>query len=167
MSIQLALSLLMATMVSKMEKGRGLILYVWTIPLGTSDLAAGLICLAIFEQSDFLNSMLDAVGAIDKPVNFLTFHNPGPVFLAIALAEIWRATAIMLVILVAGIGLIHQKYYESAEVFGASPWKRFLRNHLAHAETQLANGAGLARHHGVRGLCHGGGPWRHALPGTD
>ena len=49
------------------------------------------------------------------------------VFVAIMLAEIWRATAIMLVILVAGIGLIPKEYYEAAEVFGASPWKRFLR----------------------------------------
>lgn len=125
--IQLALSLLMATMVTKMKKGRDLILYVWTIPLGISDLAAGLIWLAIFEQSGFLNTMMGAVGVVDKPVNLLTFQNPGLVFLAIALAEIWRATAIMLVILVAGIGLIPKEYYEAAEVFGASPWQRFLR----------------------------------------
>ena len=49
------------------------------------------------------------------------------VFLAIALAEIWRATAIILVILVAGIGLIPKEYYEAAEVFGANGWQRFLR----------------------------------------
>ncbi len=125
--VQVALSLLMATMVTKMQKGRDLVLYVWTIPLGISDLAAGLIWLAIFEQSGFLNSMMHGVGLIDKPINLLTFQNPGLVFMAIALAEIWRATAIMLVILVAGIGLIPKEYYEAAEVFGASPWKRFLR----------------------------------------
>ncbi|MCR9157979.1 MAG: sugar ABC transporter permease [Rhodobacteraceae bacterium] len=125
--VQLALALLMATMVNRMQKGRDLILYVWTIPLGISDLAAGIIWLAIFEQSGFLNSMLDAVGVIDKPANLLTYQNPWIVFLAIALAEIWRATAIMLVILVAGIGLIPKEYYEAAEVFGASKWKQFLR----------------------------------------
>jgi multiple sugar transport system permease protein len=125
--VQLALALLMATMVSKMEKGRDLVLYVWTIPLGISDLAAGLIWLAIFDQSGFLNTMMSGLGVIDKPVNLLTYQHPGIVFLAIALAEIWRATAIMLVILVAGIGLIPKEYYEAAEVFGASPWKRFLK----------------------------------------
>jgi multiple sugar transport system permease protein len=125
--IQLALALLMATMVSRMQKGRDLVLYVWTIPLGISDLAAGIIWLAIFEQSGFLNSMMSGMGLIDKPVNLLTFQNPGIVFLAIMLAEIWRATAIMLVILVAGIGLIPKEYYEAAEVFGASKWKQFLR----------------------------------------
>jgi multiple sugar transport system permease protein len=125
--IQLALALLMATMVTRMQKGRDLILYVWTIPLGISDLAAGIIWLAIFEQSGFLNSMMTGLGVVDKPVNLLSYQNPGIVFLAIALAEIWRATAIMLVILVAGIGLIPKEYYEAAEVFGASPWKRFVR----------------------------------------
>ncbi|SFR40744.1 carbohydrate ABC transporter permease [Litoreibacter janthinus] len=125
--LQLALALLMATMVSKMEKGRDMVLYIWTIPLGISDLAAGIIWLAIFEQSGFLNSMLNGIGAIDKPVNFLTYQNPWIVFLAIALAEIWRATAIMLVILVAGIGLIPKEYYEAADVFGASKWKQFTR----------------------------------------
>lgn len=125
--IQLALSLLMATMVSRMGKGRDMVLYIWTIPLGISDLAAGIIWLAIFEQSGFLNSMLFGLGAIDQPVNLLSFEHPGIVFLAILLAEIWRATAIMLVILVAGIGLIPKEYYEAAEVFGASPWKRFVR----------------------------------------
>ena len=124
---QLALALLMATMVSKMKRGRDLVLYIWTIPLGISDLAAGIIWLAIFEQSGFLNSMMSGLGLIDKPLNLLTYQNPGLVFLAIALAEIWRATAIMLVILVAGIGLIPKEYYEAAEVFGASPWKRFTR----------------------------------------
>lgn len=125
--IQLALSLLMATMVSRMKKGRDLILYVWTIPLGISDLAAGIIWLAIFEQSGFLNSMMSGLGLIDAPINLLSYQSLTLVFIAIALAEIWRATAIMLVILVAGIGLIPKEYYEAAEVFGASPWKRFLK----------------------------------------
>lgn len=125
--VQLALSLLMATMVNRMQKGRDMVLYIWTIPLGISDLAAGIIWLAIFEQSGFLNSMMSGLGIIDRPVNFLSYQHPGIVFLAIALAEIWRATAIMLVILVAGIGLIPKEYYEAAEVFGASPWKRFWR----------------------------------------
>lgn len=125
--IQLALSLTMATMVSRMKKGRDIVLYIWTIPLGISDLAAGIIWLAIFEQSGFLNSMLAGLGLIDRPGTLLGYQNPWLVFVAIMLAEIWRATAIMLVILVAGIGLIPKEYYEAAEVFGASPWKRFLR----------------------------------------
>ncbi len=43
------------------------------------------------------------------------------------LAEIWRATSIVLVILVAGMGLIPKEYAEAAEVFGASRWQRFTK----------------------------------------
>ena len=125
--IQIILSLLMATMVTKMQKGRDIVLYIWTIPLGISDLAAGIIWLAIFEQSGFLNSMLNGLGVVDQPTNFLSYQNWWTIFIAIALAEIWRATAIMLVIIVAGMGLIPKEYYEAAEMFGANAWQRFLR----------------------------------------
>jgi len=123
--IQLALSLYMATVVNKIKKGRDLILYVWTIPLGISDLAAGLIWLAIFDQTGFLNSILVGLGVQEQPSAFLGYQNKVMIFVAVMLAEIWRATAIVLVILVAGIGLIPKEYYEAAEVFGAGAWKRF------------------------------------------
>ena len=125
--VQVVLSLAMASMVSTMKRGRDLVLYIWTIPLGISDLAAGLIWLAIFEQTGFLNSMLMSIGAIDSPTPFLGYQSKGTIFLAVVLAEIWRATAIMLVILVAGIGLIPKEYDEAAQVFGASRWQRFRR----------------------------------------
>ena len=119
------MALLMATMVNKMQKGRDLVLYIWTIPLGISDFAAGIIWLAIFEQTGFLNTILSNMGLAERPTTLLSYQNPWLLFIAIAMAEIWRATAIMLVILVAGIGLIPKEYYEAAEIFGASPWKRF------------------------------------------
>lgn len=125
--IQTALALLMAVLVTKMTRGRDMALYVFTIPLGISDLAAGIIWLAIFEQSGFLNSMLYHLGIIDQPTIWLGYQTKGVIFAAVVLAEVWRATAIMLVIIVAGMGLIPKEYNEAAEVFGASPWKRFTR----------------------------------------
>ena len=124
---QMALSLYMATLVNGMKRGRDIVLYIWTIPLGISDLAAGLIWLAIFEQSGFLNSFLHGLGVVEQPIGFLGYENKGIIFLAIVLAEIWRATSIVLVILVAGMGLIPKEYAEAAEVFGASRWQRFTR----------------------------------------
>ena len=83
--------------------------------------------LAIFDQSGFLNTLLSSLGVVDRPVMFLGYQSKLTIFIAVALAEIWRATAIMMVILVAGMGLIPKEYYEAAEVFGASPWQRFVR----------------------------------------
>lgn len=125
--IQLAMALSMASIVTKLNKGRSAVLYIFSIPLGLSDLAAGIVWLAIFEQSGFLNSMLAGLGVIDKPVLFLGYQNIWVIFLAVVLAEVWRATAIVMVILVSGMGLIPKEYYEAGEVFGASAWQRFWR----------------------------------------
>lgn len=123
--LQLAMALSMATIVTKLSTWRSSVLYIFTIPLGLSDLAAGIIWLAIFEQSGFLNSMLAGLGIVDQPILFLGYQNVWVIFVAVILAEIWRATAIMMVILVSGMGLIPKEYYEAAEVFGAGPWARF------------------------------------------
>ena len=48
-------------------------------------------------------------------------------FVAIVLGEVWRATAIVLVILIAGLQLIPKEFSEAAEIFGAKPWTRFRR----------------------------------------
>lgn len=125
--IQLVMALAMASIVAKLKTGRNTILYIFTIPLGLSDLAAGIIWLAIFEQSGFLNSMLVGLGLTERPILFLGYQNLWMIFVAVILAEVWRATAIVMVILVSGMGLIPKEYYEAAEVFGAGPWKRFLK----------------------------------------
>jgi multiple sugar transport system permease protein len=123
--LQVALALGMGVMLQKLSHGRDLVLWVWTIPLGVSDLAAGLLWLAILQDSGYLNSALFALGLIGGPTAWLNAETPVTLFLGIVLAEIWRATAIVLVILVAGLQLIPKEYAEAAEVFGATPWRRF------------------------------------------
>lgn len=123
--LQLAIALAMGMMLQKLDKGRDLVLWIWTIPLGVSDLAAGLVWLAIMQDRGYLNTLLAAAGVIDGPTNWLSYEHPVSLFVAVAIAEIWRATAIVLVILVAGLQLIPKEYGEAAEIFGAGPWTRF------------------------------------------
>jgi multiple sugar transport system permease protein len=125
--LQLCLALALAQMVTRLQRGRDVMLYIWTIPLGISDLAAGIIWLTVFEQTGFLNTILMGVGAIDEPTSFLGYANMGTTLLAVVVAEVWRATAIVLVILVSGMGLIPKEYNEAAEVFGAGAWAKFWR----------------------------------------
>jgi multiple sugar transport system permease protein len=125
--LQVAFALGMAIMLQKIEKGRDLVLWIWTIPLGISDLAAGIVWLSIFTERGYLNSMLMAMGLINGPVSYLTYETPVALFAAVVLAEVWRATAIVFIILVSGIQLVPREYGEAAEVFGASAWTRFIK----------------------------------------
>jgi multiple sugar transport system permease protein len=123
--LQVCLALAMAMMLQKVERGRMTHLYVWTLPLGISDLAAGIVWLSILTDRGYLNSLLQLVGVIDGPTSWLSIRSPIALFACVIVAEIWRATAIVLVILVAGVQLIPKEYDEAAEVFGARPWQRF------------------------------------------
>ena len=125
--LQLVLALAMAQMLTGLRKGKDALLYIWTLPLGISDLAAGIIWLALMDQTGFLNTVLVQLGLLAEPRNFLGFGNTWSILIAVLLAEVWRATAIVLVIIVSGMGLIPKEYREAAEVFGASPWQTFRR----------------------------------------
>ncbi len=125
--LQLVFAIGMAMMLRRIGKGRDLILWIWSIPLGISDLAAGLVWLAIVNDQGYLNSVLFRLGVIARPESWLTYETPAALFFAVAIAEIWRATAIVLLIIVAGVQVLPKEYGEAAEVFGASPWKSFTR----------------------------------------
>jgi ABC-type sugar transport systems, permease components len=87
--VQIAIALAMGTMVAKIGRGRETILWVWTIPLGISDLAAGLVWLSILQNNGYLNSLLYGVGVISRPTGWLSYQTPIALFIAIAVAEIW------------------------------------------------------------------------------
>ena len=125
--LQLLLALAMAMMLQHVRGGRDIVLWIWSIPLGISDLAAGLVWLAILTDKGYLNSILLRLGVLSGPQSWLSYETPATLLAAIVVAELWRATAIVLVILVAGVQLIPKEYGEAADVFGATPWQRFTR----------------------------------------
>ncbi len=122
--IQIIVALVMALLIHTRFKGHTLFLYIFAIPLAISDLAAGITWLSIFTERGYLNSLLTSSGILEKPFLFLSYQNPTAVFATIVLAEAWRATAIVMVILLAGLQVIPRDYFEAADVFGATTLKR-------------------------------------------
>jgi len=119
---QVVLALIMALLLMAGLRGSGALLYAWAIPLAISDLAAGIVWFAIFTQNGYVNSFLNAFGV--GPITFLSYESPVALFFIVVLAEAWRATAIVMVILVAGLQVIPRDYAEAGEVFGATAWQR-------------------------------------------
>jgi len=118
--VQFALALAMALVINARPRGTGFWLYLYAIPLGISELAAGILWFAIFTQQGWLNSILESLGILDRPFIFLNYENQGWLIATIVLAEAWRATSIVMIILVAGLQGIPRDYLEAADVFGAT-----------------------------------------------
>ncbi|HHI00416.1 MAG TPA: sugar ABC transporter permease [Thermococcus litoralis] len=121
---QVGLALILALTVNRVFKGKDFTIYALTIPLTISDVAAGLIWYAILSPSGFLNKLLLNIGLIHQPIYFFGYQYRHMEFLAIVLAELWRATSIVFVIILAGLQMISHEYLEAAEVFGADYWTR-------------------------------------------
>jgi multiple sugar transport system permease protein len=124
--IQLVLALAMALLIHSRFPGHGLFLYIFALPLAISDLAAGLVWLSIFSDTGYMNTILTGLGLTSEPVAFLSYENLHLVLATVVVAESWRATAIVLVILLAGLQLIPREYFEAADLFGASRLKRIV-----------------------------------------
>jgi multiple sugar transport system permease protein len=122
--LQVALALAMALLINSRFRGHGWFLYVYAIPLAISDLAAGILWLAVFTERGYLNSTLQSAGVIQQPILFLSFDNFAGILSAIVVAESWRATALVLIILIAGLQLIPRDFFEAADLFGASRLRR-------------------------------------------
>jgi len=138
--LQIALGLAMALLVHSRFAGHSIFLYLYAVPIGISDLAAGLIWLSIFTERGYLNALLFNLRRITEPGPYLTYDRPGWLLAAVVLTEVWRATAIVMLILLSGLQLIPKDYHESAQVFGAGPWQtlRWVTLPLLRASLQTA-----------------------------
>ena len=118
--LQLGLGLIIALLVNTRLFGTSKFLYICAIPIAISEIAAGIIWYSILTSRGYLNSLLYWFGLIKEPITFLSYETPQNLFTALVVCEVWRATAIVMVILVAGLQMIHKDFLDAAEVFGAT-----------------------------------------------
>jgi multiple sugar transport system permease protein len=122
--VQFAVALGMAMVVNARLKGATLWLYIFALPLGISELASGIVWFSIFTEQGWLNSVLQQLGITHQSIVFLDYQRPWLVLGTIVVAEAWRATAIIMVILVSGLQGIPRDFMEAADVVGAGVWQR-------------------------------------------
>ena len=125
--IQFALAMSMALVINARLKGQGMWLYVYALPLGISELAAGIVWVSIFTQSGWLNSVLMGIGILDRPITWQSAETPWLLISIVVIAEAWRATSIIMIILVAGLQSIPREFLEAADVYGATTWQKVRR----------------------------------------
>lgn len=122
--LQFILAMAMALVIHSRPRGTSGFLYVYSLPMGMSDLAVGILFFSIFTSTGLLNSILDFFGLVDGTPIYLSADTRYWIIIAIVLAEVWRATSIVMVIIVSGLQAIPDETLEAAELFGASYWQR-------------------------------------------
>jgi trehalose transport system permease protein len=122
-TLEMTVGLVLALMLARTFRGRGLFRTIILTPMGVPTLVAGAAMLYFFRTNGYLNELLLRLGVIDVPVYWTESGLRG--MLAVALADMWKVTPIVVLLLLAGLESIPRDVYEAADVDGASPWQSF------------------------------------------
>jgi len=122
-TLEMTFGLILALMLARQFRGRGLFRTIILTPMGVPTLVAGAAMLYFFRTNGYLNEALLRLGLIDVPVYWTESGLRG--MLAIAIADMWKVTPIVVLLLLAGLEAIPGDVYEAADVDGASSWETF------------------------------------------
>jgi multiple sugar transport system permease protein len=121
-AIELALGMIIALVMYRAIFGRGLVRTAVLIPYGIVTVVAAFSWFYAFSpDTGFVNNL--PLIADDKAWFGERFSS----FAVIIMAEVWKTTPFMALLLLAGLTTIDDGLYEAAKVDGASAWQRFWR----------------------------------------
>jgi len=120
--LELVLGLIVAMMMARRFRGRGIFRAIMLLPLGIPVVVAASNMRYIFLSSGYLNEALMDLNLISQPIDWLA----APLaLLTVAISDMWKVTPLVMLILLAGLESIPSELYEAAQVDGASAWRRF------------------------------------------
>ena len=115
--LETILGLWFAMIMNKNIRGRGLLRAAILIPWAIPTAVTAKLWYFIFAYEGIANSLAH--------VNILWTGSQWPARMAIIVADTWKTTPFMALLILAGLQLISTEVYESAKVDGASAWQRF------------------------------------------
>lgn len=122
--LELVLGLGVALVLNKSFFGRGTVRTIAIIPWALPTAVMGLAWAWIFnDQYGVVNDLLRRTGAIDTGINWL--GTPALAMTALIVADVWKTTPFIAIILLAGLQSISDDLYEAHKMDGASPWQSF------------------------------------------
>ena len=122
-SSQLLVGLGVAFVLHKLVFGRGVVRTIVLTPLGVPTIVAGVMFTYLFGSTGYANELLSRLGLIDTPIDWI---QGGWASLGVLLmADLWKVTPLITLILLAGLESIPQSALEAAAVDGASGWRQF------------------------------------------
>ncbi|MDJ0571895.1 MAG: sugar ABC transporter permease [Pleurocapsa sp. MO_192.B19] len=122
--LELLLGLGVALVLNKSFFGRGIVRTIAIIPWALPTAVMGLAWAWIFnDQYGVVNDILNRLGLINTGINWL--GTPSLAMTALIVADVWKTTPFISIILLAGLQSISEDLYEAHKMDGASPWQSF------------------------------------------
>ncbi|QDZ41295.1 sugar ABC transporter permease [Euhalothece natronophila Z-M001] len=123
---ELVLGILVALVLDQQFRGRGIVRTIGILPWALPTAVMGLAWEWIFnDQYGVANDILRAIGVGDYEVNWL--GEPGLAMVALIVADVWKTTPFIAVIVLAGLQAISQDLYEAHSIDGANPFQNFFK----------------------------------------
>lgn len=122
---ELILGLSVAILINRAFKGRGLVRTAVLVPWAIPTAVAAMMWSYLYDgQSGIVAHYMAQLGIISDPGVLLT--TAGGSMFSIILADVWKTTPYMALLLLAGLQTIPRSLYEAAEVDGANRWQQFV-----------------------------------------
>ena len=122
-AIEVVLGLWFATIMNRTFRGRGLVRAAILIPWAIPTAVTAKLWFFIFAFDGIANKLLGFVGI--HPL--LWTGDAWPARFAVVIADVWKTTPFMALLILAGLQIISADVYEAAAIDGASKWQTFLR----------------------------------------
>jgi ABC-type sugar transport system permease subunit len=123
-TLELVIGLWLALALNRAFRGRGLVRAAVLIPWAIPTVVSALLWRFMFEgQHGIANTVLVELGALREPV--VWFIQPVAAWVPVVLADVWKTTPFVALLLLAGLQNIDASLYEAARIDGASAWRQF------------------------------------------
>lgn len=124
-AIELVLGLVLALGMSRAAHSRGVLRVAVLLPWAIPTVVVGLLWRFMFDsESGIVNAAIAGTGVV--PEGFVWFVSPGAVWVPVILADVWKMTPFVALMLLAGLESIDRALYEAARIDGASVWRQFI-----------------------------------------
>ena len=122
--LELIIGLWLALALNRAFRGRGLVRAAVLVPWAIPTVVSALLWRFMFEgQHGIVNTALVQIGILDQPV--VWFIQPEAAWIPVILADVWKTTPFVALLLLAGLQNIDTSLYEAARIDGASAWRQF------------------------------------------
>ena len=121
-TLELGAGLLVALALDRVSRGRGMVRMAVLLPWAIPTVVAALIWRFMFESpAGLASAALARLGA--TPPTW--FADPLAAWVPLVLADVWKTTPFVALLLLAGLQNIDKALYEAADVDGAGRWRQF------------------------------------------